>query len=312
MTRAPTQRPSASQFIFDPSAPIEAQLGDSIGKGFISGADADRLLAADRWLNENWDRLSEEFPGQAVTVVQDDSIDTGFATYVGDSSLESENKARQFSPNVPFVTLEPRLFARDPSLLANEIAGLVDLLNDAMKQVADARPTLRKGDADGKGEDAMKELIEVLEKLRKDGKLGDDKLVEILPPQLVGGGSFVGGVVADGGGHENIKIWHIDTGASVSCITKENFERLQKKGAKPKQEGEVEVSTADGVKKYPKYSGLPMSFGRKNKKGKSELVKCDVPLIVASADLLGLDQLKNTGTKLIIDPAGNSVELAER
>jgi hypothetical protein len=90
------------------------------------------------------------------------------------------------------------------------------------------------------------------------------------------------------------------------------FERLQKKGATPKQEGEVEIKTADGVKKYPKYSGIPMSFVRKDKDGKPEMAKCDVPLIVTSSDLLGLDQLKKTETKLIIDPAGGTVELVAR
>jgi hypothetical protein len=240
---------------------------------------------------------------------------------VADSSFEAENKARQFSPGVPYVTLEPRLFTREPVLTREQLRGVIDSLATSLADFLPDIPPLMRADpvappppppADADLDKLLEEIFEALEKARKDGTLTDDKLVEAFPPRFRGGASFVGGTISDGAGHENLKNWLIDTGASVSCITKKNFERLQKKGAKPKQEGELEVMTADGVKKYPKYSGLPMGFGRKNKNGKMELAKCDIPIIVAAGDILGLDQLKHTGTKLIIDPAGNSVELVER
>jgi hypothetical protein len=303
--------------IFDPAAPIEAQLANSVSKGFLAATDRDKILAADRWLNVNWQRLNAEFPGQAVSIVGDASMEDGFATYVGTSSFESEHKARQFSPGEPYVTLDPGPIHDGPVSIAAYAAEITDWIRGSAAAFDDISKAVDKIFAnqekeEGDGDDIMAKVIEIFEKLRKDGKLPDDKLIEVFPPKLLGGASFVGGLIADGAGHENIKRWHIDTGASVSCISTANFERLQKKGAKPKQEGEVEVHTADGVKKYPKYRGIPMSFGRKDKNGKGELAKCELAIIVTEADLLGLDQLKETGTKLIIDPAGGTVELVAR
>jgi hypothetical protein len=301
-----------TQAIFDPAAPIEAQLADSVSKGFLSASAADQLLAADVWLNANWDRLSKEFPGQAVAVVTDASLDTGFATYVGPTSYEAENKARQFSPGVPYAILEPNPGFATPRVLP--VFELLRWMEEAALALRDqiGNGGLFQGKEETEGEKRLREAIEIFEKLRKEGNFPDSKLIETLPPELMGTAAYVGGYISDGAGHENIKHWHIDTGASVSTISKENFERLQKKGATPKQEGEIELKTADGVKKYPKYSGIPMSFVRKDKDGKGEMAKCDVPVVVTSSDLLGLDQLKKTGTKLIIDPAGNSVELVAR
>jgi hypothetical protein len=159
-----------SQPIFDPAAPIEAQLADSVSKGFLSASAADQLLAADAWLNANWDRLSEEFPGQAVAVVTDASLDSGFATYVGPSSYEAENKARQFSPRVPYAILEPNpRFATPRALPVFELLRWMEEATQAFKdETRDGG--LFQGKEETEGEKALKEVIEIFEKLRKEGQ----------------------------------------------------------------------------------------------------------------------------------------------
>jgi hypothetical protein len=310
----------AAQAIFDPFAPLEEQLADSVSKGFLTPDGAEALLASDAFAAEHEDTLRAEFPGQAISIVPDATLERGFATYAGESSYESENKARQFSPGIPYFTLEPVDALGAPFLFADPVfPDLADWLEGAgatLRKLGDELPKLaqeqgKDGDKD-ELEKLWKKVIEELEKARADKKMSDAELLKAFPPSFEGHSITVGGLISDSDGHENIKIWMIDTGATFSTISKENFERLQKKGAKPKQDGEVEVETANGKAKLPKYSGIPMQFGRKDKDNKPELAKCDVPVIVATLDLLGLDQLKKTGTKLILDPAGNSVELVAR
>lgn len=302
-----------SKPIFDPDAPLHAQLADSVSKGFLSAVAAEQIRSADAWLIDKMDDLQREYPNQAITVVPESTMASGFATYVGPTSYESENKARQFSPGIAYVTLEPRIPFGVPINDGVWSQAVFESVLDSplLVELAGGDSLLQANEEEKKKKEAADKVIRDLEKLLEDGTISDKDLIGAFPAKLVGGGAFVGGLISDGK-HKNLKLWHIDTGASVSCISRENFERLQKKGAQPKQEGEVEVQTADGVKKYPKYSGIPMSFGRKKKDGTADVATCDVPLLVTSSDLLGLDQLKKTGTKVIIDPAGDSAELVER
>jgi hypothetical protein len=56
-----------------------------------------------------------------------------------------------------------------------------------------------------------------------------------------------------------------------------------------------------------------MRFVRKGKDGSNEIVDCkELVAVIAACDVIGLDQLKATGTKMTIDPAGNTGELVAR
>jgi len=56
-----------------------------------------------------------------------------------------------------------------------------------------------------------------------------------------------------------------------------------------------------------------MSFTRDKSDGSGvEKVDCDIPVAVITSDILGMDQLKKTGTTLGFDPSSGDVTLKGR
>ena len=303
--------------LFDPAVPMEIRMEDSVRKGYISSKNAKLLAATCQWVDENSKALFRQFPGQAICVVPDRSLERGFATYVSDTGYAAEAKARQFSPGAPFVML-------DPGAWAPQYAGLVPpellLLFDGDDK-PNGKPKLDEGGGkkevgkkEGDQDEAKKEEEEAKANALDKG-VSEDTDEELAHSLKVACGKttlapFVSGLVQIAKGNCVFKVWAIDSQSTNSSISAANFKRLEKKGAKFEQKGVAKnVQTPNGPADFPKYTGVTMRFPRDDGSGKTEIVTCTEPFIVTTADILGGDQLKATGTRLIWDPASGTAEL---
>lgn len=300
--------------LFNPHAGSKAQTEDAVAKGLMDADRAEPLLLAAAWVEANMDALVEEFETDVVVVVADDTAEDGFAKYPASTVFEGWMRALQFSPGLPWVAFDPTGESVTRVLLDVPEGGLGPMTS-VFVNFGGVGPFFRQAKGGTKDdEDLAKKLREILEKLDaarlkaiEDG-LKTGKLDDLDSTYYLGREIRVGGQLTDG--KKSVpKDWVVDTGATGSMLSKSNFDALVKKGAKPKKEGEIKAATASGIVTVPMYSGLKMRFARKDAKGKRELVDCTTPLAVGAFDLLGVDQLKNTKTRLNFDPANGKAEL---
>jgi len=106
------------------------------------------------------------------------------------------------------------------------------------------------------------------------------------------------------------KKFNVDTGASLSGIDEANaakFQLSEFKGAGKK--------TSAGGKALSVYEGLTMKFPRKTKSGTPPEAEAECPLRFAiikhPPSILGMDQLKATGTDFVVSQKKRTGELKE-
>lgn len=300
--------------LFNPRAGSKALTEDAVAKGMMDAELAGSLLAAADWVDSNIDALINEFETDVVVVVADDSAEGGVAFYPGPTLFEGWMRAQQFSPSLPWVAFDPTGESVARVLLDAPEGGLGPMAMMVLN-FGGVGPFFRQSKGGTKEDEEklkkLNELLKQLDELRlkaiEDG-LKSGKLDELDSTYFLGREIRVGGQLTDG--KKSVpKDWVVDTGATSSMLSKSNFDALVKKGAKPKKEGEIKAQTATGIVTVPVFSGLKMRFARKDPKGKRELVDCETPLTVGAFDLLGVDQLKNTKTRLNFDPANGKAEL---
>lgn len=307
--------------LFDPSTPLDMRLDDSVRKGYLSASAAQSLFLTSTWVDENRESLTEKFPGLAICVVPDPTLGGGFATYVGGTGFIAESKARQFSPNVPYVLLDP---AARISHYIGPVPMDVALLVPPLLEDGD-KPGGKGGAKDDKGGDNPKDQptsdekkeAEEAEKLQeKNDKFISDTPEKTLAPLLkikcsdVSGTPYAQGFIKIADGNCVFKPWAVDSQSSISQISEENFKRLEKKGAKFVKGAIAKgVKSTQGTGDYQKWTGVSMKFPRDDGSGSQEIVTCNEPFIVTNSDILGADQLKATGTRLIWDPFAGQAQL---
>jgi hypothetical protein len=265
----------------DFSIPIAETARDAASKGLLSPDAAERWILADEFVQQHRADLVKTHPGKAIAVTVDEGQSSGFATYLADSDGEAVAQAVQFSSESPFVLIP---IGKIP--IAVGIANL-----DGEVQIPILVLPVTQDDA--------KKLVET------DGKtyLGTSG-----SPYTTG--AFV---TADGKALEK-KNYLIDTGASLSAISEENLDKMTKAGAKLEPAGDIDAQTGTGKAKIKMVKGGAMSFKRTTENGEgTEAVVCDLPvMVIPRVNILGVDQLKKTGTMLNFDPAGDAAELKAR
>ncbi|MBO6724132.1 MAG: hypothetical protein JJ911_00540 [Rhizobiaceae bacterium] len=299
--------------LFNPYASSESLTEDALKKGLIEPGAAERLIRAAEWVEENTEVLFERFGTDVVIVVADEEAEGGFALYPGEDLFECWSRARQFSPGMPWVAYDPTCRTFAPALFDLPEGGL-SLIASVIAKFGGVGPFFQQNGGQGGGDAGKAEAA--YQKFLKDrlkaieNALKKKKLKELLPvvkyDQIRVGGALASGKFSVP------KDWLVDTGASSSLISKSNFDALVKKGAKPKKIGELKAETAGGVVTVPVFGGLTMRFARKDADKKPEIVECTTPLAVGPIDLLGVDQLKNTKTRLLFDPANGIADLRGR
>jgi hypothetical protein len=297
--------------IFDPSAPLAIRLEHSVRAGHITAANAESLIRTSDWVDENRQALFDRFPGQAISVVWDPTLDPQFATYVADTSFAAEAKAQQQSPDLPFVTIDQA--ARISTLAGPTPLNVIPDLRMLLLRRQDGKANKKQGDdkdADGKrGDDKDEENNKAISE-STDEELAKTLKVVCSKTSLA---PYAQGLVKIADGNCVLKIWGVDSQATNSSISKANFKLLEKKGAKLEKKGVAKgVATPSGVVDFDKYSGITMRFPRDDGAGKKEIASCTEPFIVTEADILGADQLKATKTRLIWDPSAGTAELQKR
>lgn len=266
----------------DFSVPIAETARDAASKGLLTPNAAERWILADENVQQHRADLMRVHPGKAIAVAMDESQPSGFATYVADSDGEAVAQAVQFSPESPFVLIPiGELPIEDNTALLDQEEVQLPILVLPVTQ------------------DDAKALVD------KDGKTYLNK----------SGNPFATGafITNDGKALEK-KEYLIDTGASLSAISEDNLEKMTKAGAKLEPAGDVDAQTGAGKAKIKMVKGGTMVFRRTTEDGKAtESVTCDLTvMVIPKINILGVDQLKKTGTKLDFDPAGGTAELKAR
>lgn len=268
----------------DFSVPIAETARDAASKGFLTPNAAERWILADEYVQQHRADLMRAHPGKAIAVAVDEGQSSGFATYVADSDGEAVAQAVQFSPDSPFVLIPiGELPIEDNIALSTRGEEEVQLPILVLPVT----------------QDDAKNLVD------KDGKTYLNK----------SGNPFTtGAFVTNDGKDLEKKEYLIDTGASLSAISEENLEKMTKAGAKLEPAGDVDAQTGTGKVKIKMVKGGTMVFKRTTEDGKAtESVTCDLTvMVIPKINILGVDQLKKTGTKLDFDPAGGTAELKAR
>jgi hypothetical protein len=265
----------------DFSIPIAETARDAASKGLLSPDAAEKWILADEFVQQHRAALIKTHPGKAIAVAVDDGQPSGFATYLANSDGEAVALAVQLSAQSPFVLIP---IGKMP--ISADIANV--------------------------GAEAQLPIL-VLPVTQDDAK----KLVETDGKTYLGlsGNPYTTGafVTADGKALEK-KEYLIDTGASLSAISEENLEKMIKAGAKLEPAGDIDAQTGTGKAKIKMVKGGAMSFKRTTEGGDAtESVVCDLPvMVIPKINILGVDQLKKTGTTLAFDPAGGTAELKAR
>lgn len=272
--------------------PVSIAARDAADKGLLSADEAEGWILADDFAEANFDMLLEDNPGKSVAVTFDAETES-FGTYVGDDDGEAIETVRQFSTS-PWVLVSNTPFHGDlADDLPEETLELVDGVEGELGELAELE--------DAELPAAVQGALETLEILFA----GTDATV------MIGNRPYTVGIF-DGGKKPVIKTYLIDTGASVSAISEANFKKIMAAGNKLKPAGSKKLKTAGGVKEVKFYKGK-MRFLRDKADGKgAELVDCDIPVAVVTSNILGMDQLKKTGTTISFDPSSGNVELKAR
>jgi hypothetical protein len=285
----------AAEWWSDPLIPFEAQLQEAIRAQRTDAENARLLADTNQWVNANKASLRDAFGDAVITVVHDPSAGGGYRPFVARGVYEAESLARRARPGLPLVTLNPSLrhMIRRPAL-----SMIPTLFKSYPAVVLDLPMLFWLGNG-------LEEMLKRLEQQRKDGELTDDTIKEKWKGPLLdsSGCPHTIGMIKDSAAHEKLKLWAVDSQASTSVISQANFDAFKKLGATPKLAGTEKGDTAAGEVTGQKYSGITMRFVRDDGAGKNEFVECDVPvLVMPSGDLLGADQMKKTGTRLVWDP----------
>lgn len=267
----------------DFSVPLAETARDAASKGLLSPDAAERWILADAYVQRHRADLTRVHPGKAIAVAMDEGQASGFATYAADADGEAVAQAVQFSPDSPFVLIP---------------VGQIPIDSNVAVQDEEEEPQLP---------------LLVLPVTQDDAR----KLVDSDGKTYLGrsGNPFTTGAFVTGDGKAlEKKEYLIDTGASLSAISEENLEKMTKAGAKLEPAGDIDAQTGKGKARIKMVKGGAMVFKRTTEDGKgTESVTCDLAvMVIPKIDILGVDQLKKTGTKLDFDPASGTAELKAR
>jgi hypothetical protein len=105
---------------------------------------------------------------------------------------------------------------------------------------------------------------------------------------------------------DSVKEFLLDSGSTESAIDQECV-----KGQGFTLEGIFAVDTPAGSKEFASVSGAVIEFDVTNKDGNSSTVKCDLPLLILSRSVIGIDQISHLGLTFAVDLQNNSTLLVE-
>ncbi|MGF1476759.1 MAG: hypothetical protein ACFB6S_14470 [Geminicoccaceae bacterium] len=296
------------------SAPFVAartEIDDAFTHGFVSRTEADGLIAAEAFIDDNARQLALDFPGQILAVVVDDSVAGGFAIYPAATVFEADCLAERFGDGAPHIVFDPNTGSgvppRAPASDADLQAMLVRLqafLDDKPVKPATGPDDDDKGPAIKPGD---------LEKLISDAAVqaGENAILTISCPETVRSQPYTGCFVKAGKGVAFGRFL-IDSGSQVSVITEGTLKRVMAAGGKPTKLKPLKVGGIGGTTTVQRYSGITMRFVRDDGKGGKEYVNCDQPVIIGPANIIGTDQLMKTGSVMVWDPTNGTVEVNPR